>query len=324
MAGGQHLRKIGFGLFDGVASAGAVLASPIFRIASRRQAALPLYREVCDRLGYQVRSTHYYEPTYREIDLPSETDKPRSLPGLDLREAAQLALLARCEFGAELTRIPRTKTAAVEYAYNNGSFEHGDAEMLYNIIRLHRPQRIIEIGSGQSTLMARLAIAANRSDDPSYRCEHLCIEPYEAPWLEQVGVRVLRQRVEQVDLTLFDELQRNDILFIDSSHVIRPFGDVLFEFQEIVPRLADGVMVHVHDIFTPRDYPDSWLRSERKLWNEQYLLESFLAFNNEFHVVCANNYLKNSHFEEFVKACPVTAERIQAQPGSFWFRRGSS
>ena len=97
-------------------------------------------------------------------------------------------------------------------------------------------------------------------------------------WLNDVsGIEVLRQRVEQMDKQLFLELEENDILFIDSSHMIRPQGDVLCEYLEILPTLRPGVLVHIHDIFTPRDYPDEWLIDEVKLWNEQYLLEAFLS-----------------------------------------------
>jgi hypothetical protein len=129
-------------------------------------------------------------------------------------------------------------------------------------------------------------------------------------------VDVVRERVEQIDLARFAELSANDILFIDSSHVIRPHGDVLREFNEILPILADGVLVQIHDIFTPRDYPEAWLRAERRLWNEQYLLEAFLAFNTRFRVLCAANWLKHNHWEAFSRACPMTTQ--SHEPGAFW------
>jgi predicted O-methyltransferase YrrM len=185
--------------------------------------------------------------------------------------------------------------------------------MLYNLIRLNRPSRIIEIGSGQSTLMARHALHSNGQP-----CEHTCVEPYEAKWLENTGVNVIRERVENVPLSIFDDLGEGDILFIDSSHVIRPCGDVLREFLEIVPRLKPGVLVHVHDIFTPRDYPERWLRSERRLWNEQYLLEAFLSFNSRVEVLCALNWLKHGHYDALKKACPML--RPDSEPGAFWFK----
>ena len=164
-------------------------------------------------------------------------------------------------------------------------------------LREHRPRRIVEIGSGQSTLMAILALRANRAEDPRYRCLHLCIEPYEAPWLERAGVAVLRRPVEAVPLQVFDTLEAGDVLFIDSSHMIRPQGDVLFEYLNVLPRLKPGVVVHVHDIFTPHDYPASWLVEHVRFWNEQYLLEAFLTHNRSWKVIGALNFLRHRHFE---------------------------
>lgn len=298
-----------------------LLIAPVLKFLGRYRVSLPGSQRMMDRIGVQVRSTHYYEPTYANTDLPAETQHERPLPGLDLNADTQRALLAQFNFQEELRAIPLDKGRPDSFGYRNNMYSFGDAEILYNMIRLMKPKRIIEIGSGNSTLMARLAIDANTRADPAYRCALFCIEPYEMPWLEGVGVTVLRQRVEQVDLAFFDTLTANDILFIDSSHVIRPFGDVLREFQEIVPRVAPGVLVHVDDIFTPRDYPDHWLRHERRLWNEQYLLESFLAFNCGFEVICASNWLKHNHWDEFLRACPMMVHDPEQEPGNFWFRR---
>lgn len=308
-------------LADLLATATILLLAPVLKFLSRYRVSLPRAQGMMDRIGAQVRSSHYYEPTYADSDLPSETQQERPLPGLDLNAEGQLALLAQFSFQEELRAIPLDKSRPDSFGYRNNMYSFGDAEILYNMIRLMKPRRMIEIGSGNSTLMARLAIDANLREDPGYRCAHFCIEPYEMPWLEGTGVTVLRQRVEQVDLEFFDALAVNDILFIDSSHVIRPFGDVLREFHEIVPRLAPGVLVHVDDVFTPRDYPDHWLRRERRLWNEQYLLESFLAFNSSFEVVCASNWLKHNHRDEFLRACPMMAHDPAQEPGNFWFRR---
>jgi hypothetical protein len=168
--------------------------------------------------------------------------------------------------------------------------------------------------------MARVAISKLAEEAAEYRCEHVCIEPYEMPWLEQLDVRVIRQRVEEVDQTEFDRLRKNDILFIDSSHIIRPQGDVLKEFLEILPRLAPGVIVHVHDIFSPHDYPMAWLEQPR-FWNEQYLLEAFLTHNAEWEVLLAANQLKHEAYDELKRVCPHLHQA--REPGSFYLRRKS-
>jgi hypothetical protein len=128
--------------------------------------------------------------------------------------------------------------------------------------------------------------------------------------------------VERVDKELFRTLGENDILFIDSSHMIRPQGDVLCEFLEILPLLNPGVLVHVHDIFTPKDYPDRWIKDQVLFWNEQYLLEGFLSFNKDFKVIGALNHLANHYQQQLASKCPIYArEHSVRQPGSFWMQR---
>jgi predicted O-methyltransferase YrrM len=310
-------------MIKSIADVGAVgvgaLLSPLLRFLGQKRMVLPRFQKFSDRAGFHILSGHYYEPTYNEHDLPKITTIERSLPGLDLNEAGQLQLLSAFTFADELADVPLNKPSACEFGHVNQMYSYADAELYYNMIRLKKPRRIIEIGSGNSTLMALRAIAANMRDDPAYDCDICCIEPYEMPWLESTGVRVIRERIETLDLEIFDALNAGDILFIDSSHVIRPWGDVLREFQEIVPRLASGVLIHVHDIFTPHDYPEKWLRQDRRLWNEQYLLESFLAFNSRFKVICAANWLKHHHFDALGKACPIAAQHPEHEPGAFWF-----
>jgi hypothetical protein len=167
--------------------------------------------------------------------------------------------------------------------------------------------------------MAIKAIDRNYDDDPHYKCEHICIEPYEMPWLEEAGVSVVRKKVEDVELSFFSKLQDNDILFIDSSHIIRPQGDVLFEYLELLPSLNKGVIVHVHDIFSPKNYLKQWLIDEVRIWNEQYLLEAFLLHNSSWTIVGALNYLHHNHYEKLKSVAPfLTPER---EPGSFYIQK---
>ena len=135
-----------------------------------------------------------------------------------------------------------------------------------------------------STLLAIKAVEKNSAEDNGYTCQHICIEPYEMPWLEKSAVKVIREKVEDVPSDIFLSLKENDILFIDSSHMIRPQGDVLCEFLEILPLLNKGVVVHIHDIFTPKDYPADWIFNEHRLWNQQHLLQAFLSNNSRFRI----------------------------------------
>jgi len=282
----------------------------------------PVSRWIFERLGIFPLRDHYYEPLFRTRQLDPGFRERRELPGVDLNLDVQLALLERFHYRDELLAFPRTRQQGLEYFYRNGAFQAGDAEFLYNIIRTFRPRQLIEIGSGHSTLMARNAIAHNRAEDHAYDCRHVCIEPYEQPWLEQLGIEIVRTPVEKLDKSLFGVLEAGDILFIDSSHMIRPQGDVLFEYLEVLPTLKPGVLVHVHDIFTPRDYPNEWVIDKIRFWNEQYLLEAFLNHNHQFEVIGALNYLAHDQRVKLYACCPVLAEQNGLpEPGSFWMRR---
>jgi predicted O-methyltransferase YrrM len=251
------------------------------------------------------------------LDLRAE----RRISGLDLNETGQISLLQQFHYKDELLDIPRENPGTRQFYYHNGSYESGDAEYLYNFVRHFKPHRIVEIGSGNSTLMARRAIEKNRVDDLAYSCDHVCIEPYEQPWLEQTGATIIREKVEMCPVEVFDRLRENDILFIDSSHVIRPQGDVLHEYLHILGRLSPGVLIHVHDVFTPYDYPAGWVIQDRHMYNEQYLMEAFLCFNQSFEVVGAVNWLSHVHRDLLVEACPILMREPLREPGSFWLRR---
>lgn len=265
---------------------------------------------------------HYYQPLINpKHHLKKPLNEDRNLPGINFNDAEQLDLISQFKFQTELQNFPSEKVNELTYYYKNGTYESGDAEFLYNLVRLKKPLRIIEVGCGSSTLMIQNAVKQNMADDNNYHCEHICIEPYEQPWLEKLGIKIVRKKVEELDISFFNQLQTNDILFIDSSHIIRPQGDVLFEFLEVLPALNVGVMVHVHDVFTPKDYPEAWIYKEHRLWNEQYLLEAFLTYNNRFKIIGSLNYLTHHYKAEFSVAHPIYAKTKNAEPGAFWIEK---
>jgi hypothetical protein len=271
------------------------------------------------KLGLLPILDHYYQPMINpKKHLTKSLREDRKLTGIDFNENEQLQILSNFNYNEELLKLPINKSNETEFYYNNGSYCSGDAEYLYNMIRYFKPGRIIEIGSGASTLMAKNAITFNKAEKPDYNCSQICIEPYEQPWLEKMDIELKREKVENLDTTFFQILEKNDILFIDSSHIIRPQGDVLFEYLEILPILKSGVIIHVHDIFTPKDYLDAWILNDHLLWNEQYLLEAFLSFNSQFRIIAALNYLSHNHREEFEKKCPIFAKQQEREPGAFW------
>lgn len=280
---------------------------------------LPRCRNALIRVGVFPIRNQYYEPQFDFRTPKRAFSEDRRLPGIDWNVSGQLEFLETLRFSDELADVPQNEGEPLKFYLNNGAFESGDAEYWYQLIRAVRPRRIFEIGSRNSTLMAIKAVARNSAEDADYACKHICIEPYEMSWLEASGVSVIRSRVEDVALSLFSELQENDILFIDSSHVIRPQGDVLFEYLEILPSLKKGVVVHVHDIFSPKNYLTRWVRDEVRFWNEQYLLEAFLTHNSAWQIIGALNYLKAHHYEKLQQVARfLTPER---EPGSFYIKK---
>lgn len=313
----KHLRKpIDFIFSIFVIPAGYLL------LAYRRSGSsnLPRTTSRLKKIGVFPIRNHYYEPLFDERLLSFSLQNDRHLPGINLNASAQINLLNQLSYHNELIdlNLNQRKASFDSFNINNGSFESGDAEFLYQLIRHLKPKKIIEIGSGNSTKIARLALKKNKAETGN-DYEHICVEPYEQPWLENLdGITVIRERIEKCRFNLAAELQADDLLFIDSSHIIRPQGDVLTEYLEIFPQLVPGVYVHIHDIFTPKDYPKSWVVEDVRFWNEQYLLEALLTNTNRYDIVAALNYLKHNHYELLSRVCPyLTPER---EPGSFYFK----
>lgn len=280
---------------------------------------LPWCKRILLNCGVFPIRDHYYEPQFdfRKLSRPFSEDRP--LPGINWNSGEQLDLLKTFSFSHELANAPIKETATLQFHFNNGAFESGDAEYWYQLIRSVKPERIFEVGSGHSTLMAIKAVEQNRKQKSDYHCEHVCIEPYEMPWLEETGVTVIRKKIEDIEPDFFSVLAENDILFIDTSHIIRPQGDVLYLYLELLPSLNKGVIVHIHDIFSPKNYPRYWLEERVRFWNEQYLLEAFLSHNGSWKILGALNYLHHKHYDRLSDVAPyLTPDR---EPGSFYIQK---
>jgi hypothetical protein len=280
---------------------------------------LPHCKNALMKIGIFPISNHYYEPQFDYRNTKKPLSQDRTLPGINWNATQQLKILDEFSFSEELADIPYDKPESLDFYLNNGTFLSGDAEYWYQLIRTIKPKRIFEVGSGNSTLMAIKAIQKNQQHDPDYRCKHVCIEPYEVPWLEETSVAVIRKKVEDIEPVFFYELEENDILFIDSSHIIKPQGDVLFLYLELLPVLKKGVIVHFHDIFSPKNYLKHWLVEEVKFWNEQYLLEAFMSNNSSWKILGALNYLHHNNYEKLKSVAPfLTTDR---EPGSFYIQK---
>jgi hypothetical protein len=290
-----------------------------FRFGGPRR--MPWTRRACLRIGVWPLRDHFYDPQFHPRHLPRDYDqRERALAGLDLDVPFQLARLAELDCADELRALARDG-AASGARLDAANFGEGDSEYLYSVVRRFKPRRVFEIGSGNSSRVTLAALDRNAAEDPAHAGELVCIDPNAPAKLDGTRARVVRERVEELGAGFFAELGRNDVLFIDSSHVIRPRGDVLFEYLELLPALRPGVQVHVHDIYTPRDYPAQLLVGRLSFWNEQYLLEALLSGNRNFRVTGALNHLWHHHFEALAAKCPLLKSNPVKQPGSFWFER---
>lgn len=211
---------------------------------------------------------------------------------------------------------PPAGSADTAFYTRNTQFSWLDSRMLFAMLRETRPQRIIEIGSGYSSL---LTADVNRRFLGG-RLDMTCIEPYPRAFLRGglPGLsRLIEARVQDVPLETFAALQQGDVLFIDSSHVAKTGSDVNFIYFEILPRLRPGVLIHVHDIFLPGDYPKEWVVDMGIHWNEQYLLRALLTDSHGFEVLFGSAYV----FERFPDLVRQVLGGELYGGGSFWLRR---
>lgn len=302
-----------------------LLSIPI-RIARRLIGSKKAF-SLFQKLGYHITPNHFYHPIPDTTKLKDDLwTKHSELVGISINESKQLELLSLFEakFKNEYEQFPRGKTdKPYEFYLGNGPFESVDAEILYSMIRHFKPRRIYEIGSGFTTYLSAQAMLKNTKDDSSYQCELVAIEPYPNEILKGgfPGLsRLIAREVQDVPLSEFKKLEENDILFIDSSHVLKIGNDVQYEYLEILPRLNKGVLIHIHDIFLPAEYPKKWVKELHRFWTEQYLLQAFLAFNDSFEVLWAGSYMHLNHPDKLERAFS-SYNKGKALPGSFWLRR---
>jgi len=286
--------------------------------------------EACLQRGCLPMKINYYSPVPDIADLEQRRvwDRRSELSGIDFLPNQQLALLARLgrEFGDEC-KWPRTPTSdPLQFYTDNNSFSFGCAASLHCILRYFKPSRLIEVGSGNSSLVISSALVQNARNHSHQKCEYTIIDPYPGENIEGglPGLnRLIKERVELLDTNKFDQLEKNDILFIDSSHTVRTGGDVNYLILDVLPRLAPGVIVHFHDISLPYEYSRIYFTnpSFRVFWAEAYLLQAFLSLNSRFEILLAMNYLMKDEPKHFSSAFPhFDPAKNWADSGSFWIR----
>lgn len=264
---------------------------------------------VCERFGVQPILARYDSPVPSTRHLTDALFQKRSeCVGLSWNLPVQEHYLTHV--------FPKYATEA-EFHTNPG-LSLVDSAILHAMIRWHKPLKIVEIGSGASTQIAARACILNQGDGAV--SELVAIEPQPQRALKHgfPGLtKLIEKKVQDVSL---DEIIDCDLLFIDSSHVVKTGGDVTHEILEIVPRLKPGALVHWHDILLPGEYWKDWVKERHYFWTEQYLLHAFLQFNDHFEVLWASRYM---HLRD---AAAINAVFPYFQPASdritsFWVRR---
>jgi hypothetical protein len=265
---------------------------------------------------------HFYSPIPSQDDIEAAARRashPQDLAGIDLNERGQLDLLQR--FAAFYASLPFTAAGSpgMRYRFENPSYSYSDGIFLFAMLRHLRPRRLIEVGSG---FTSALTLDTNEQFlDNAIACTF--IEPYPELLLsllteeDRRRCQVIPSRLQDVDLTLFDTLESGDVLFIDSSHVSKVNSDVNRIFFEILPRLAPGTMVHIHDVFPSLEYPLQWLR-EGRAWNEQYVLRAFLQYNASFRIRLFGRYMVDRHTDWFRTHMPLC---LNNRGGAFWMEK---
>jgi len=279
---------------------------------------------------YHILKRHFYLPIPEAEDLKYE--KQSDLVGIEMNDEAQFSLIENVlnKYKTEFNQFPihheSNDGKAKKYNLINGGFMAVDGNVYYSLVRHLKPNKIVEIGSGNCTLLIQNAIQKN-VDEGHQASKLTTIEPYPPNYLKD-GLPFLAElkevKVQDVPFSFFESLGKNDILFIDSTHALRSGGDVWYEYCEILPRLKSGVYVHIHDISLPKPYPKVYF-DNKLYWNEQYLLQAFLTYNTKFEVVWAGNYLLEKYQEKMLKNFQPEYSLMReshpfSEPSSLWMR----
>jgi len=275
----------------------------------RRQAKRLLFalHRLGTRLGVHVLPVHYYSavPDLLQLERTRDVWAHRSqLPGVAVDLDAQVRNLeAIClPYQSEYAGNP-AYTHAVEHGFGPG-YGYVEAQALHAVVRSLKPRRVIEVGSGVSTWCLLHALAMNR-EETGREFSLTCVEPHPSRHLRGLaGIRLLEQEVQRLSYAEgFAELGAGDLLFIDSSHTVKPGSDVNHLILEILPRLPPGVLVHVHDVFLPYDYARTVLRTFFH-WMETALLHAFLIANERVEIVFCESMLHYDRPEALRRVFP--------------------
>jgi hypothetical protein len=273
------------------------------------------------RLGLQVVVKSFYSPIPDLKRIPESVwRRENKLAGIHFDLEQQIGYLDELRpYLAEFRPADQANGDSDTYFLENGSYGRVDADVLYAIVRAVKPKRIIELGSGYTTLVAAQACLENEREGAA--AEYAAFDPFpgaarpDLPGLTEFA----RVPAEELPTERFAALRANDLLIVDTTHTVKMGGDVNHVVLDILPTLGSGVLVHLHDIFLPWEYPRKWAEDYGLYWNEQYLLQAFLSLNDEFKILCALYALARRRPDKLREL--ISSWRDDAVPGAFWIRR---
>ena len=302
---------------------------PIRRLVTQRDELLAKVQELewitapADGPPLRFPLGHYFSPFPAIEEIRARESEifasPAQIAAVDMNEAAQLELIDRLAGYYPEQPFQSAKTEGLRYFFDNGYFQYADGLVLYGMLRHLEPRRIIEVGSGFSSalildtdqLFLGGGLKATFIDPNPERLQSLLSDA------DRQRVEVVPRPLHEVELETFDQLEAGDFLFVDSSHVSKAGSDVNTIFFEILPRLKPGVLVHLHDVFHPFEYPADWIYMGR-FFTEAYLAHAFLMFNDAFRIRLSNSYLYKFHREHVETSMPLWAT---AEGASLWIER---
>lgn len=292
---------------------------------NRSLKALQILRELdfkeIQKCGFHLQPNDYYSPLndcsflHANRDLWVESFDPLDI---DWNIMGQLKVAREISaYVQELADVPNDPTGDPGvYCWRNDFWNNADAVVQYGLVRSRQPKRVIEIGCGWSSLLLARALTQNKTP-----CSVIQIEPYQnleiftrlpVDWVHHKCI------LQRAPIEIFDKLQKGDILFYDGSHCSKAASDVNWFFFRILPRLKSGVLIHLHDIFFPYEYPEEWIFERGQTWNEQYILQAFLMNNDKYKILIANHYL----FAHRKRELDDLYQGIQPSHGvSFWMQK---
>ena len=269
---------------------------------------------------------HYYSAIVNPMEYLEQQELVYAYPSyippeIKFNEKEQLELLTHFEKYYEELPFQTTPVPGLRYYFNNMFFTYSDAITMYCMVRNFKPKHIIEIGSGFSSALLM------DTNDMFFKnkIELTFVDPNPERLISSLKkdekVNLIKDKIQHVNIEIFDKLKEGDFLLIDTSHVGKSGSDVNYIYFNILPRLAKGVKIHIHDIFFPFEYPVKWIVEERRSWNEIFLLRAFLAYNVSFKIIFFNSFLEERHREVYKRGMDLFLKRNDTVCGGIWLEK---